>query len=201
MYTQLVKPFFDFLFALIALVIISPILILVTILLAIVNKGQPFFVQRRPGKNGHIFMIIKFRTMTSAKDQNGILLPDADRLTSTGKLIRKTSVDELPQLLNILKGDMSFIGPRPLLPQYLSIYTPEQMRRHDVKPGITGWAQVNGRNAISWTQKFQYDIQYVNNISFFLDLKILFMTIKKVLISEGINTENMATTKPFNGSN
>jgi undecaprenyl phosphate N,N'-diacetylbacillosamine 1-phosphate transferase len=201
MYTQFVKPFFDFLFALIALVIISPILILVSILLAIVNKGQPFFVQRRPGKNGRIFKIIKFRTMTSAKDQNGILLPDSDRLTSIGKLIRKTSVDELPQLLNVLKGDMSFIGPRPLLPQYLSIYTPEQMRRHDVKPGITGWAQVNGRNAISWTQKFQYDIQYVNNISFSFDLKILFKTIKKVLISEGINTENMATTEPFNGSN
>ncbi|MFV8224362.1 sugar transferase [Christiangramia aquimixticola] len=201
MYTQLVKPFFDFIFASVALIILSPILIVVTILLAIANNGFPFFIQKRPGKNGRIFNIIKFRTMTNARDSKGQLLPDADRLTPVGKFIRKTSVDELPQLFNVLKGDMSFIGPRPLLPQYLQIYTREQMKRHDVKPGITGWAQVNGRNAISWTEKFRLDIYYVENISFLLDIQILFKTIKKVLISEGINTENMATTEPFNGSN
>jgi undecaprenyl phosphate N,N'-diacetylbacillosamine 1-phosphate transferase len=201
MYTRLIKPLFDFLFASVTLIVLSPILIVVTFLLAVANKGFPFFIQRRPGKNGRIFNIIKFRTMTNAKGDDGMLLPDADRLTRIGKFIRKTSFDELPQLFNVLKGDMSFIGPRPLLPHYLSLYTKEQMRRHEVKPGITGWAQVNGRNAISWTQKFRLDIYYVNNISIFLDLKILFMTIKKVLISEGINTENMATTEPFNGKN
>jgi undecaprenyl phosphate N,N'-diacetylbacillosamine 1-phosphate transferase len=201
MYTQLVKPIFDFIFASVALIILSPILIVVTILLAIANNGFPFFIQKRPGKNGRIFNIIKFRTMTNARDSKGQFLPDADRLTPVGKFIRKTSVDELPQLFNVLKGDMSFIGPRPLLPQYLQIYSREQMKRHDVKPGITGWAQVNGRNAISWTEKFRLDIYYVENISFLLDIQILFKTIKKVLISEGINTENMATTEPFNGSN
>jgi undecaprenyl phosphate N,N'-diacetylbacillosamine 1-phosphate transferase len=201
MYTHLIKPFFDFLVALITLLLISPILIIVTILLAIANNGSPFFVQKRPGINGEIFKIIKFRTMTNARDVQGNLLPDSERLTPIGKFIRKTSIDEIPQLINVLKGDMSFIGPRPLLPQYLTIYSKEQMRRHEVKPGITGWAQVNGRNAISWTQKFEYDIYYIKHISFILDIKILFKTIKKVIISEGINTKNMATTEPFNGFN
>ena len=201
MYSNIIKPFFDLLVALIALILISPVLLIVIILLSIANHGKPFFFQKRPGKSGEIFNIVKFKTMTDAKDAQGKLLADSERLTKVGSFVRKTSIDEIPQLFNVLKGDMSIIGPRPLLPQYLSIYTPYQNRRHEVKPGITGWAQVNGRNAISWTQKFQYDIWYVDNISFFLDLKIIFMTIKKVLISEGINTANMATTEPFNGRN
>jgi undecaprenyl phosphate N,N'-diacetylbacillosamine 1-phosphate transferase len=201
MYKNFIKPLIDFVVALAVIILISPILFTITLLLGIVNKGQPFFFQMRPGKNGKIFRIIKFRTMTNAKDADGKLLPDSQRLTSVGKFVRKTSIDELPQLFNVVMGQMSFVGPRPLLPQYLEIYTSEQMKRHNVKPGITGWAQVNGRNAISWTQKFEYDLWYVNNQSFILDFKILFLTIKKVLISEGINTENMATTEPFNGDN
>lgn len=201
MYKKYLKPIIDFFVALIGLVILSPILLIFTVLLAFANNGKPFFFQERPGKHGKIFKIIKFRTMTDAKDKSGKLLPDSDRLTVIGKLVRKFSIDEIPQLINVFKGDMSLIGPRPLLPQYLGLYNREQRKRHEVKPGITGWAQINGRNAISWTQKFEYDVWYVENISFALDLRILFKTIKKVLISEGINTKNMATTEPFNGKN
>lgn len=201
MYRSLIKPFFDFSIAFLGLVILSPLLILFTVLLSFANKGKPFFFQNRPGKNEKNFKIIKFRTMTDARDDEGNLLPDAKRLTLIGKLVRKTSIDEIPQLFNVIKGDMSIIGPRPLLPEYLKLYTKRQQLRHYVKPGITGWAQVNGRNAISWSQKFEYDVWYVENQSFWLDLKILFKTVKKVLISEGINTGNMATTEPFNGSN
>lgn len=201
MYKNFIKPFFDFLVSLVVIICISPILIVVTILLALANNGKPFFFQKRPGKSGKIFKIVKFKTMTDETDAEGKLLPDSDRLTKIGAFVRKTSMDEIPQLFNVIAGHMSIIGPRPLLPQYLEIYTPEQMKRHLVKPGITGWAQINGRNAISWIQKFEYDIWYVKHQSFLLDLKIIFMTIKKVLISEGINTENMATTEPFNGTN
>ncbi|MCG9970413.1 sugar transferase [Christiangramia crocea] len=201
MYRKIIKPALDFLVALISLVIISPLLILIILLLALANKGKPFFFQKRPGKFGRNFKIVKFKTMTDETDENGNLLSDSVRLTYIGKVIRKTSIDEIPQLINVLKGDMSIIGPRPLLPEYLALYNEKQMKRHDVKPGITGWAQVNGRNTISWTQKFEYDVWYVENQSFFLDLKILFQTIKKVLVSEGINTQNMATTEPFNGNN
>lgn len=165
------------------------------------NNGKPFFFQNRPGEHGRIFKIVKFKTMTDEKDSDGKLLPDSKRLTAVGKFVRKTSIDEIPQLWNVLKGEMSIIGPRPLLPEYLGIYNSRQSKRHLVKPGITGWAQVNGRNAISWNQKFEYDVWYVEHISFKLDLKILLKTIKKVLVSEGINTANMATTEPFNGSN
>lgn len=201
MYQKLIKPLFDFLAALIGFLILSPLFVLFTVLLTIVNKGTPFFYQSRPGLHGTIFRIVKFKTMTDEKDSAGNLKPDKDRLTLVGKLVRKTSMDEIPQLLNVIKGDMSLVGPRPLLPQYLNIYTEEQNRRHEVKPGITGWAQVNGRNAISWSRKFELDVWYVNHISFFLDIEILFKTVKKVLVSEGINTENMATTEPFNGKN
>ena len=201
MYRKTIKPALDFIFAFLSLIIISPLLFLVIVLLSLANKGKPFFFQKRPGKGGKNFKIVKFKTMTDARDKNGMLLPDAERLTGIGKLVRKTSIDEIPQLINVLKGDMSIIGPRPLLPQYLELYNPRQKKRHDVKPGITGWAQVNGRNAISWTQKFEYDVWYVENVSFWLDMKILLRTIKKVLVSEGINTQNMATTEPFNGSN
>ncbi|MCB7480605.1 sugar transferase [Christiangramia sediminis] len=201
MYSKIIKPVSDFIVSLIGLIILSPLLILITILLSLANKGKPFFFQNRPGKFGKNFKIVKFKTMTDAVDKDGEPLSDELRLTTIGKFVRKTSIDEIPQLFNVLKGDMSIIGPRPLLPQYLKLYSKRQGRRHEVRPGITGWAQVNGRNAISWTQKFEYDIWYVENISFGLDLKILFKTIKKVLISEGINTQNMATTEPFNGNN
>lgn len=201
MYSKIIKPLLDFVVSFVGLLIISPLLILIIILLALANKGKPFFFQNRPGKHGENFKIVKFKTMTDARDKEGKLLPDASRLTSIGKFVRKTSIDEIPQLFNVLMGNMSIIGPRPLLPEYLELYTERQWKRHKLRPGITGWAQINGRNAISWTQKFEYDIWYVENISFSLDLKILFRTIKKVLISEGINTQNMATTEPFNGKN
>lgn len=201
MYRSFFKPLIDFLAASIGFLLLSPLFLVFTVLLAIVNKGTPFFYQQRPGLHGRIFKIIKFKTMTDAKDASGKLKPDAERLTMIGRIVRKTSMDEIPQLLNVIKGDMSLVGPRPLLPQYLYIYTPRQARRHEVKPGITGWAQVNGRNAISWTKKFELDIWYVEHISFSVDLQILFKTVRKVLISEGINTENMATTEPFNGRN
>ena len=184
-----------------ALLILSPLIILVAVLLILATHENPFFLQKRPGKNGRIFRIVKFKTMTNKRDEKGNLLPDAERLTSTGKIIRKTSIDEVPQLWNVLVGDMSLIGPRPLLPQYLPIYNEHQQKRHLVKPGITGWAQVNGRNAISWSQKFDYDVWYVENISAALDAKIILRTVRKVLISEGINSDNMATTEPFNGKN
>lgn len=201
MYRNFIKPIIDFIVALSALLILSPFLLMFVLLLAFANGGNPFFLQRRPGKNGKIFRIVKFKTMTDEKDNEGKLLPDSERLTAVGRFVRKTSVDEIPQLFNVLKGDMSLIGPRPLLPEYLPLYNERQMRRHEVRPGITGWAQVNGRNAISWNQKFEYDVWYVENLSFGLDLKILFRTFRKVLISEGINTANMATTEPYNGKN
>jgi lipopolysaccharide/colanic/teichoic acid biosynthesis glycosyltransferase len=199
-YRNYLKRFLDLLLALIGFVILSPVFIMVILLLLIVNRGNPFFFQSRPGKNEKIFKVIKFKTMNDRKNKDGNLLPDAQRLTATGKFIRKTSLDEIPQLLNVIKGDMSIIGPRPLLVEYLTLYNPTQKRRHEVKPGITGWAQVNGRNAISWEQKFDYDVWYVDHISFFLDVKIFFLTIRKVFISEGINSQTAATMEKFEGS-
>lgn len=201
MYRKFIKPIFDILTAILALLVFSPIFLIVTLCLFFSNKGTPFFFQKRPGKKEKIFKIIKFKTMTDQKDSQGVLLPDAERLTSIGKIVRKTSLDELPQLLNVLRGDMSFVGPRPLLPEYLSLYNTEQKKRHQVKPGITGWAQVNGRNAISWEQKFEYDVWYVNHLNFWIDLKIVFLTIKKVFVSEGVTSAGQATTEPFTGSN
>lgn len=185
--------------SLIGLILLSPLFLLITLFLFIANSGKPFFFQSRPGKNGKIFRIVKFKTMTDKKDADGKLLPDAQRLTLVGKFVRKTSLDEIPQLLNVLKGDMSLIGPRPLLTHYLHLYNEFQNRRHEIKPGITGWAQVNGRNAISWDKKFEYDVWYVDNVSLPLDIKILFKTILKVFKSDGINTANAATTEPFSG--
>ncbi len=201
MYTQLIKPLGDFCFATLVLLLLAPILVFIAVFLTISNQGSPFFIQKRPGKNQRIFKIIKFKTMNDARDASGKLLPDAKRLTLVGKFVRKFSLDEIPQFLNVLKGDMSLIGPRPLLPDYLHLYSDFQNKRHEVKPGITGWAQVNGRNAISWDQKFEYDIWYVTNISFSLDFKIFYKTIGKVLKSEGINAANAATIEPFNGNN
>ena len=178
MYSSTIKPFFDFLSALLGFVILSPIFLLVTILLFVANDGKPFFFQLRPGKNGEIFTIIKFKTMNDKKDSDGNLLSDAKRLTTIGLFVRRTSLDEIPQLLNVIKGDMSIVGPRPLLTSYLHLYNDFQNRRHEVKPGITGWAQVNGRNGISWDKKFEYDVWYVDHISFILDLKILFKTLQ-----------------------
>lgn len=189
----------DFSIALIGLILISPIFLLVTLFLAVANDGYPFFIQKRPGKNGKIFKIIKFKTMNDKKDADGNLLSDAERLTKIGNFVRKTSIDEMPQLINVIIGNMSLIGPRPLLVQYLHKYSAFQNRRHEVKPGITGWAQVNGRNAISWNKKFELDVWYVDNVSFLVDLKIIFKTFLKVIMSEGINAENVATIEPFNG--
>ena len=199
MYKSFFKRCIDFIVALVVIVVISPIFLILIVFLAIANDGKPFFIQQRPGKDGSIFSIIKFKTMNDRKDSNGDLLSDAERLTKVGSFVRKTSLDEIPQLLNVLVGDMSLIGPRPLLVQYLALYSDFQNRRHNVRPGITGWAQVNGRNAISWDTKFELDVWYVDHISFTLDLKILFMTVKKVLISEGINSADAATIEPFNG--
>lgn len=201
MYKFYLKRFFDFFVALIALILVSPILVTVIICLFFANDGKPFFFQKRPGKDGKIFGIVKFKTMNDKKDNEGNLLPDGERMTKIGSFVRKTSLDEIPQLVNVLKGDMSLIGPRPLLVQYLPLYSEKQGRRHEVRPGITGWAQVNGRNAISWRQKFEYDVWYVDNLSFVLDLKILFLTIKKVFIREGISQEGQATMEAFNGNN
>ena len=200
MYKNILKPIFDYTFSFLLILILSPLLLLLIILLYFFNQKNVFFFQRRPGKNERIFRIIKFKTMTDEKDQNGNLLPDEKRLTKMGRFVRKTSLDELPQLFNVLKGDMSFIGPRPLLVSYLTLYNDEQKKRHHIKPGITGWAQVNGRNAITWEQKFIFDVFYVNNVSFTLDLKIFLLTIKKVLKSEGINTIGVATTESFKGN-
>lgn len=200
-YKNFIKRFFDFSIALVGLICLLPIFMVVTIGLFIANQGKPFFFQERPGKNERIFKIIKFKTMNDKKDENGNLLSDAERLTKIGSFVRKTSLDEIPQLINVLKGDMSLIGPRPLRTYYLPLYSPEQKRRHDVRPGITGWAQVNGRNAISWTKKFEYDVWYVDNISFGLDVKILFLTFKKVFKREGISKEGFVTTEAFNGHN
>lgn len=202
MYKHFFKRFFDFWIALIALIVLSPILLIVTVWLHFANKGAgAFFFQERPGKNAKIFKVIKFKSMTDERDENGNLLPDAQRLTKIGKFVRSTSIDELPQLINVLKGDMALIGPRPLLVQYLPLYSPEQARRHEVRPGITGWAQCNGRNAISWTKKFELDVWYVDNISLKTDLKVIFTTIKKVLQRADINSETAATMEAFNGKN
>ena len=200
MYKNYLKRLFDFIAALVGLMLLSPLFILVTVGLFFANQGKPFFLQPRPGKNGTIFTIIKFKTMNDKKDAAGNLLSDAERLTKIGALVRKTSLDEIPQLLNVLKGDMSIIGPRPLLVEYLSLYNETQKRRHHVKPGITGWAQINGRNAISWEDKFTLDVYYVENQSFLLDLKIIFLTIKKVFVSEGISQTGQATTTKFEGN-
>ena len=200
MYQKYFKRLFDFLIALIALLLLSPVFLLVTFGLFFANNGTPFFLQTRPGKNEKLFRIVKFKTMNDKKDAAGNLLSDAERLTKIGTLVRKTSLDEIPQLLNVLKGDMSLIGPRPLLVQYLPLYNAAQKQRHNVRPGITGWAQVNGRNAISWEQKFAYDVWYVKNCSFVLDIKILVLTIKKVFIREGISQKGEVTMKVFKGN-
>ncbi len=200
MYTDLVKRIIDFLVSLLGLFVLSPIFALVSIGLFIINGGKPFFFQKRPGQNARTFSIIKFKTMNDDKDPLGYLLPDNQRLTKIGSIVRKASLDEIPQLLNVLKGEMSLVGPRPLLIEYLSLYNDDQKRRHEVKPGITGWAQVNGRNAISWEEKFKLDVWYVDNQSFWLDMKILWLTIRKVLVREGINQDGQATMEPFKGS-
>ena len=202
LYSYFLKRTIDFIVAFFVLAVIWPILLLLIIFLHFTNKGAGvFFTQDRPGKNARIFKAIKFKTMTDERDSGGNLLPDAERLTKIGKIVRSLSIDELPQLINVLKGDMALIGPRPLLPQYLPLYSKEQARRHAVRPGITGWAQVNGRNAISWTKKFELDVWYVDHISFWLDVKIIMLTIKKVFVREGINKEGNATTEAFNGHN
>ena len=202
MYRKYLKRWLDFVIVFCVLAVIWPILLLVTLWLHFANKGAgAFFTQERPGRNGKIFKVIKFKTMTDERDADGNLLPDAERLTPVGRFVRSTSIDELPQLINVLKGDMALIGPRPLLVQYLPLYSKEQSRRHEVRPGITGWAQCHGRNSISWTEKFKLDVWYVDHCSFRLDLKIVFLTIKKVLVREGISQEGQATMEPFNGNN
>lgn len=202
MYKHLFKRVFDFFISLIVLVCISPILLVVTIWLHFANNGAgAFFFQERPGKNGKIFKVIKFKTMTDERDAEGNLLPDADRLTKVGKFVRSTSMDELPQLINVLKGDMALIGPRPLLVQYLSLYSPEQARRHEVRPGISGWAQCHGRNAISWAEKFKLDVWYVDHCTLWTDIKVIFITIKNVLMRKDINSATSATMELFNGNN
>lgn len=201
MYKSFLKPSFDILFSFLGFVIASPIFFLITLMLAVANRGTPFFLQSRPGKNSRKFRAIKFKTMNDNKDSEGNLLPDVERLTPIGKFVRKTSLDEIPQLLNVIKGDMSLVGPRPLLPEYIPLYSKEQSRRHEVRPGITGWAQVHGRNAISWEEKFSFDVWYVDHLSFALDMKILFMTLVNVLKRKGISKEGHATTVAFNGKN
>lgn len=201
MYRHFFKRFFDFWIALTMFICIFPILFVFALILAIANGGSPFFIQKRPGKNGKIFKIVKFKTMNDKMDKDDKLLSDAERLTKIGSIVRSTSIDELPQLVNVIKGDMSFIGPRPLLIEYLSLYTKEQARRHDVRPGITGWAQINGRNAISWKQKFDLDIYYVENESFKLDFKIVFITIMKIVRRADINSKTDVTMEKFNGEN
>ena len=202
MYKHFFKRLIDFTIALVALSIIWPFLLIVTIWLHFANKGAgAFFFQERPGKDGQIFKVIKFKTMTDERDANGELLPDAERLTKVGSFVRSTSIDELPQLINVLKGDMALVGPRPLLVQYLPLYSKEQMRRHEVRPGISGWAQCHGRNQISWTEKFALDVWYVDNLSLLTDLKVIFITIKKVLFREDINSDNDVTMEDFDGTN
>ena len=202
MYKYFFKRLIDFIIVFCVLVVIWPILLIITLWLHFANKGAgAFFAQERPGKGGKVFKVIKFKTITDERDADGNLLPDADRLTNVGRFVRSTSLDELPQLINVLKGDMALIGPRPLLVQYLPLYSKEQARRHDVRPGITGWAQVNGRNAISWTKKFELDVWYVDHCSFWLDVKIIFLTIKKVFVREGISQEGQATMEFFTGNN
>lgn len=200
LYKKKLKLFFDFFCAVTGIIILSPIFLIVTLLLFFTNEGSPFFLQKRPGKNGVIFKIIKFKTMNNRKDTEGHLLPDSDRLSWFGKFVRKTSLDEIPQLLNVIKGNMSLVGPRPLLVDYLSLYNDQQKRRHEVKPGITGWAQINGRNAINWEQKFEYDVWYVDHVCFALDVKIIWLTIMKVFKSEGINSAASVTMEKFKGN-
>lgn len=200
MYKKYIKRILDFILAIIGFMLLLPIFSVVTVFLIFANQGKPFFFQLRPGKNEKIFKIIKFKTMNDKKDKEGNLLPDADRLTRVGQFVRKTSLDEIPQLLNVIKGDMSIIGPRPLLVQYLPLYDENQKRRHEVRPGITGLAQINGRNAISWKEKFEYDVEYVDNLSFILDTKIIILTLKKVLKKEGISQEGQATMEYFKGN-
>ena len=201
MYKKLFKRFFDIIVAFTGIIVISPLFLLLLLILSFANQGAGvFFTQKRPGKNGKIFSVVKFKTMTDEKDKDGNLLPETQRLTKIGRFIRQSSLDEIPQLINVLIGDMSLIGPRPLLVQYLPLYNKQQARRHEVRPGITGWAQVNGRNAISWEQKFNYDVWYVDNISFTLDIKIIFLTLLKVIKSEGINQNREIIMKPFKGN-
>lgn len=202
MYRNLGKRLIDLICAFCLLLIFIPFLLCVSLILLLVNRGAGiFFIQKRPGKDAKIFDVIKFKTMTDERDKEGKLLPDDKRLTRVGRVVRSLSIDELPQLINVLKGDMAFVGPRPLLPKYLPLYSEEQFRRHEVRPGITGWAQINGRNNISWTKKFEYDVWYVEHVSFWLDLKILFLTVKKVFVREGISKEGEVTTVPFDGTN
>ena len=202
MYRHLFKRMFDLFVSIFVLIGTSPVLFVIVLGLGYVNKNSGiFFLQKRPGKGGKLFHLIKFKTMTDERDAAGNLLSDADRLTPIGRFIRSTSLDELPQLINVLKGEMTLVGPRPLLPHYLSLYSPEQARRHEVRPGITGWAQVNGRNAISWTEKFKLDVWYVDHLSFVLDMKILFLTVKKVFVREGISSKTSVTMEMFNGNN
>jgi lipopolysaccharide/colanic/teichoic acid biosynthesis glycosyltransferase len=200
MYKLFFKPLLDFILSLLGLIISSPLFLIVFIALLFANKGKVFFLQNRPGKNEEIFKIIKFRTMNDKRDAHGNLLPDVERLTKIGKLVRKTSLDEIPQLINVLLGNMSLIGPRPLLPEYLPLYNDFQKKRHLIKPGITGWAQINGRNAVEWERKFMFDVWYVENLSFLLDLQIMFLTLKKVLKLEGVNREGEATNIAFKGN-
>ena len=197
MYKTFIKRIVDLFFSVVGIILLFPVFFLITIILLIANNGKAFFFQKRPGLNGKIFKIIKFRTMNDKKDSSGNLLPDAKRLTAIGSFVRKTSLDELPQLFNVLMGDMSLIGPRPLMPQYLPLYSITQSRRHEVRPGITGWAQVNGRNAISWKQKFEYDVWYVDNISMGLDLKIIFYTFRKVFSTNDVSADGHATMPIF----
>ena len=202
MYRNFFKRFFDFWISLIVLVFISPLLLVITIWLHYANKGAgALFFQERPGKDGKIFKVIKYKTMTDERDENGELLPDENRLTKVGRFVRSTSIDELPQLVNVLIGDMALIGPRPLLPEYLPLYSKEQMRRHEVRPGISGWAQCHGRNAISWTEKFKLDLWYVDHLSLMTDVKVIFITIKNVLQRKDINSGTAATMEAFNGQN
>lgn len=200
MYRRYIKRFLDLILSLIGFIVLFPVFALITLLLCISNKGKPFFTQLRPGKDEKIFKIIKFRTMNDKRDETGKLLPDSERLTAIGKIVRKTSLDEIPQLLNVIIGDMSLIGPRPLLIQYLPLYNEQQKSRHEVRPGITGWAQVNGRNAISWQQKFDYDVWYVENCSFDLDVRIIFRTIYKIFVHEGISSDTSVTMEAFRGN-
>jgi lipopolysaccharide/colanic/teichoic acid biosynthesis glycosyltransferase len=199
MYKRYFKRLLDFVLSTLGFIVLFPVFLIVSILLLFVNRGNPFFTQQRPGKNAKIFRVIKFRTMNNKRDENGKLLPDAVRLTPVGRFIRSTSLDEIPQLLNVIKGDMSLIGPRPLLVRYLNRYTPEQARRHEVRPGITGWAQVNGRNAIAWEKKFTLDVYYVDHLSFAFDIKILFTTLQKVMRREGISSASSVTMEEFQG--
>ncbi len=200
MYRHFFKRAFDFVAALAAFLLLSPVFILTTALLTLANAGKPFFFQLRPGKYGEVFRIYKFKTMNDKKDSFGNLLPDAQRLTKIGQLVRKLSLDEIPQLLNVIKGDMSLVGPRPLLVEYLPLYNEQQAKRHNVKPGITGWAQVNGRNSLDWPAKFELDVWYVEHLSFWLDIKILFLTVKKVFVREGISSNSSVTMEKFKGN-